>query len=86
MPRSPKPLYDLLLALFRSNDNLFDLLANYDYKQAANLVAALPGTTVAPTTFTMQALQQIQAHGLDNAQFFDSLTQQFPGRRPYVLP
>src|SRR5262245_42817504 len=84
MPRSPKPLYDLLLALFRSNDDLFELLANYDYRQAANLVAALPGPNVSRSTYSMQAVQQLQAHGLDNGQLFASLAERFPGRSDLI--
>jgi hypothetical protein len=84
MPRRPKPLYDLLLALFRSTDALFELLANYPYRQADNLVAALPGANVPRSTFTMQAVQQIQAHGLDREQFFDTLADRFPERSDLI--
>jgi hypothetical protein len=84
MPRTPKPLYDLLLALFRSTDALIELLTNYPYTQADNLVAALPGPSVPRTAFTMQAVQQIQAHGLDREQFFDTLTERFPQRSDLI--
>jgi hypothetical protein len=49
-----------------------------------NLVAALPGTNVARTIFALRTVEQIQAHGLDKAQFFDALAEQFPGRRDLV--
>jgi hypothetical protein len=78
--RSPRPLYELLLAIFRSNNELDILLTNYKYSNAGKLVAALPATTVPRTVFTLEAVKQIQAHALDNDQFFKILTDEFPGR------
>jgi hypothetical protein len=80
----PETLYNLLLDLFRSNDDLVGLLTNYPYSQADNLVAALPGPNVPRTAFTMQAVQQLQAHGLDREQFFDTLAERFPARSDLI--
>jgi HEAT repeat protein len=84
LPRMPETLYNLLLDLFRSNDDLVGLLTNYPYSQADNLVAALPGPNVPRTAFTMQAVQQLQAHGLDREQFFDTLAERFPARSDLI--
>ncbi len=80
----PKPLYELLLVLFPSNDDLYQLLATYPYKRAARMVAELPGTNVARTTFAMKSVERIQAHGLDEVQLFDELADRFPGRRDFI--
>ena len=81
MHRSPKPLYDLLLSLFRSNDDPYEFLVNYDYSRATDLVNSLPATTIPRTTYTMRAVENLQAHGIDQAPFFDSLAEQYPGRK-----
>jgi hypothetical protein len=77
-------VYELLLELFTSNDELLGLLANYPYKQAHNLVAALPGKDVPRSTYTTRAVQQIQAHGLDTEKFFDKLAERFPERSDLI--
>jgi trypsin-like peptidase len=82
--RSPKRLYDLLLTLFRSNDDLYVFLENYNYSRASDVVDALPATSVPKSKFVMGAVQQLQAHGLDTEQLFARLADQFPARRESV--
>src|ERR1043166_4909285 len=84
MSGSPKPLYDLLRALFRSNDDLLALLQNYGYAGMDNLIDALPAPTVSRTRFINDAVQQMRAHGLDQPRFFDTLVDQFPGRTDLI--
>ena len=80
MPRHPKPLYRLLLGLFRSVDDLYEFLLNYDYSRADDLVNSLPGTNVPKTTYVLKVVEQTQAHGLDDQHFFEALADRFPSQ------
>jgi V8-like Glu-specific endopeptidase len=73
-----------LSTLFRSNDDLYVFLANYNYSRASDVVGALPATSVPKNKFMMGAVQQLQAHGLDTEQLFVSLADQFPAQRESV--
>src|SRR5689334_4961717 len=79
-PRHPKPLYDLLLRLFRSNDDLSNFLSNYEYTRIFDLINSLPSTSVSRTKFTMDAVLQLQAHAIDDRDLFASLKNRFPAQ------
>jgi V8-like Glu-specific endopeptidase len=83
-PRRPKPLYDLLLQLYRSNDDLYTFLENYDYARASDLINSLPSANVSRSTFVMHAVQQLQAHGIDTEPLFNSLADRFPAARDSI--
>jgi hypothetical protein len=79
-----KPLYQLLLVLFTDNNELRNYLINYDYVNSIDLVANLPSPSVPQATYTMKAVEQIQAHGLDDAALFESLAKKFGGQRDTI--
>jgi hypothetical protein len=74
----PGPLVDLLLLLFRSNDDLMDYLLTSGYRRAADLVDSLPATSVPRRTYFLAAVGQLQAHGLDRPALFAQLIERRP--------
>ena len=84
MKLHPKPLFDMLLALYRTNDDLYEFLANYEYVRRGDLINSLPATSVSRTFFTLRVVEQIQAHGLDNLKLFEFLAERFPGRTDLI--
>jgi hypothetical protein len=80
----PKPLYRLLLSLFRTVDDLYEFLSTYNYSRAEDLVNSLPGTDVPKTTYFLKAVKQVQAHGLDDQRLFETLAERFPNRRDWI--
>lgn len=78
MPRPPKPLHQVLLALFKSTDDLYTFLSTYSYQRMEDLLNSLPGTNVARSTYVLKAVEQMQAHGLDDRRLFATLTDRFP--------
>lgn len=84
MVNKKKLLFDLLLSLFPNNDNLRAVIAGLDYPQIDWLLAALPGTNVPRMTFTLEAVNQLEAHGQAEKPLFDTLAAMFPARRALV--
>lgn len=84
MSHSPKPFFDLLRALFRSNDDLLGWLSTYPYNRIEDLTDTLPATQVPRSTFLLRTVEQIQANGLDSHAFFAALTERFPGQRQLI--
>ena len=78
MPPRPKPLQDLLIRLFRSNEALYEHLANLEAPNAFDMVGGLPSTNVARITYALAAVQQLQAYGFDRTLLFDGLADAFP--------
>ncbi len=84
MSRPPNSLYRLLLVLYRSVDDLYAFLLNYKYSRAEDLVNALPSVNVPKTTYVLRAVEQMQAHGIDDAALFEKLADLFPGQRDRI--
>jgi hypothetical protein len=78
------PLFDLLLLLFRTNDDLAQFLLTRDYARAADLVDALPSRLVPRRTYFADAVPQIQAHGLDEPELFTQMADLRPGNAEAV--
>jgi hypothetical protein len=82
--KHPTPLYRLLLALFRSVDDLYVFLLNYKYSRAEDLVNSLPSVTVPKSTYVLKAVEQVQAHGIDDQSLFGALAERFPSQRDRI--
>ena len=80
MANRRKLLRDLLLTLFRSNDDLYEAIDSLDYAQMPMLLAGLPGPAASRIAFTLTAVEQLEAHGLTGAALFDTLAARFPAR------
>jgi V8-like Glu-specific endopeptidase len=79
-----KPLYELLLALFRNNDSLRVFVENYDYSKIEDLLDTLPSTLGPRAPFVMAVVEALQAYGLDKPRLFEVLAEQFPGRNDLI--
>lgn len=84
MAQRPQALQYLLLRLFPSNDLLAEYVANIDHSQIWLVTAALPGTTVARLTFSLEVVKQLQAQALDGTDRFEDLAQRFPGQAAMI--
>ena len=84
MSRNTKHLFNLLLTLFRSNDDIYEAIGAIDYAQMPLLLAGLPGANSTRITFTLASVEQLKAHGLDDAGFFEELEQRFPARKSLI--
>jgi len=84
MIRPPKPLFDLLRILFRTNDDLLAWLSVYEYTRMADLIDTLPAPGVPRGTYVMRTVEQLQANALDETKLFDKLTDRFPGQRDLI--
>lgn len=80
MANRRKLLRDLLLTLFRGNDDLYEAIDSLDYAQMPMLLAGLPGPAASRIAFTLTAVEQLEAHGLTGAALFDTLAARFPAR------
>jgi V8-like Glu-specific endopeptidase len=83
-PLPRKPLHELLLALFRNNDDLRVFVAKYDYPRINDLLDSLPSTLGPRAPFMMDLVEALQAHGLDKPRLFEVLAEQFPGRTDLI--
>src|SRR4051812_34719941 len=83
-PLPRKPLHELLLALFRNNDDLRVFVAKYDYPKIDDLLDSLPGTVGPRAPFMMAVVEALQTLGLDKPRLFEVLAEQFPGRTDLV--
>lgn len=79
-----KLLRDLLLTLFRGNDDLYEAIDSLNYVQMPMLLAGLPGTNSSRIAFTLTAVEQLDAHGRVDSQLFDLLSRRFPARAALV--
>ncbi|MCP5304942.1 MAG: trypsin-like peptidase domain-containing protein [Chromatiaceae bacterium] len=84
MANRRKLLRDLLLTLFRSNDDLYAAIDSLDYAQMPMLLAGLPGANSSRIAFTITAVEQLEAHGLVTAPFFQALTVRYPARAALI--
>lgn len=84
MSRRTTVLFNLLLTLFRSNDDVYELISSLDYGQLPLLLAGLHGTQSTRITFTMGAAEQLKAHSQDGDALFDTLAQRFPARKELI--
>lgn len=84
MANRRKPLFDLFLTLFRSNDDLYETIASLDYVQMKWLLAGLPGPNSSRIAFTLPAVEQLDAHGQIGAPLFSILTARFPARAELI--
>lgn len=84
MANRRKLLFDLLLSLFRSNDDLYEAIASLDYVQMPMLLAGLPGPNSSRIAFTLPAVEQLDAHGQIGPPLFDLLTARFPARTEII--
>lgn len=84
MANRRKLLFDLFLALFRSNEDLYEAIASLDYVQLQLLLAGLPGPNSSRIAFTLPAVEQLDAHGQIDAPLFDALTARFPARAELI--
>jgi hypothetical protein len=84
MPSRHKLLHDLLLTLFRSNEDNYEAIAAIDYPQMQMLLAALAGPNSSRIAFANSAVQQLEAHGLVGPPLFDPLAARFPARKALI--
>jgi Trypsin-like peptidase domain len=80
MANRRKLLFDLLLTLFRSNDDLYEAISSLDYVQMPLLLASLPGPNSSRIAFTLPAVELLDTHGQISEPLFDILTARFPAR------
>lgn len=77
-------LFKLLLTLFRSNDDVYELISALDYAQIEMLKAGLPGTNSTRIAFTLPAAEQLKSHAQDGQALFDLLVSRFPARKQLI--
>lgn len=84
MQNNRKLLRDLLLTLFRSNEDLYEAIDSLEYSQMHMLLASLPGITQSRIAFTLVLVEQLEASGLVGSSFFEMLVSRFPARGELV--
>lgn len=80
MHRPVIALQELLLLLFRSNDELVEFLLGATPGGARALVDALPSIAVSRRRYFLEAAEQLAAYGLDGPALFARLTKDRPGQ------
>ena len=84
MANRRKRLRNLLLTLFRGNDDLYEVIDTVNEGQSVFLLAGLPGVNVSRIAFTLAAVEQLEAFGLVKQPLFDLLAARFPARSALV--